>query len=54
MLPFISWTWVTEAGKDGGTIEFCSIATLLKITSVFSQRAFGQKKPAKYFVSRLH
>jgi hypothetical protein len=50
---------VTGDEKDGEAIKLCSIATLLKITSafhklLFSQRAFGQKKHAKYYVSRLH
>jgi hypothetical protein len=35
LLPFISRTWVIGAEKDEETIKLCSIATLLKITSVF-------------------
>jgi hypothetical protein len=57
--PFIGWTWVTGAIKDEGTTKSCSIATLMNITSafcklLFSQRACGQKKHAKYYMSRLH
>jgi hypothetical protein len=58
-LPFIDWTWLTRAIKDEGTTESCSIATLMNITSafyklLFSQRAFGQKNHAKYYISRVH
>jgi hypothetical protein len=59
VLPLIGWIWVIGAEKDEGTIELCSIATLLKITTtfyklLFSQRAFGLKNHAKYYMSRLH
>jgi hypothetical protein len=59
LFPFIGWTWVIGAKKKDRTIELYSIATLLKITTafyklLFSQGAFGQKKHAKYYLSRLH
>jgi hypothetical protein len=52
LLPFVSWTWVTGAKKDGGNYRvtlnshfiedhFCFLSTPL------SQTAFGQKKHAK-------
>jgi hypothetical protein len=34
-MPFTSGTWVTEAGKDEGTTESWSIATLMKYTLIF-------------------
>jgi hypothetical protein len=56
--PFTGGTWVTEAIKDEGTTESCSIATLMNHTTAFInsffQRAFGQKKYAKNYMSRLH
>jgi hypothetical protein len=45
---------VTEAIKDEEATESCSIATLMKHTTAFitpfTQKAFGQKKHAKYYV----
>jgi hypothetical protein len=34
-MPFTGGTWVTEAGRDAGTTESCSIATLMKCTLLF-------------------
>jgi hypothetical protein len=57
LLPFTCRTWVTGAIKDEGTTESCSIAPLMKHTTAFIksflQRAFGQKKRAKYYMLRL-
>jgi hypothetical protein len=49
-MPFTRGTWVTEAIKDEGTTESCSIATLMKYTllltnsfyteSIWSEKAF--------------
>jgi hypothetical protein len=34
-MPFTGRTWVTEAKRDEGTTESCSIVTLMKYTLLF-------------------
>jgi hypothetical protein len=46
--PFTGGTWVTEAIKDEGTAESCSIATLMKhpllfINSFFAESIWSEK-----------
>jgi hypothetical protein len=48
VLPFISWTWVIGAEKDGGYYPVVLSSHFIEdhywfLSAVFSQRAFGKK-----------
>jgi hypothetical protein len=42
VMPFTSRTWVMEAGRDEGTTESCSIATLMKYMLLFINSSYTE------------